>query len=168
MSAVAVDFNLLCQRECDLVVEITELQKMARSAAAHSGMFRVYRTSAISPSVPGSCPPNCQSLPLSGFVHGRQADAAADLVARETHDLEALEDTPLEFVRSDLATTEISTPRQAAADVVKVCNTLKLVVHYTEMHSGSGIEWPGSRRNNCDNGVDQSWIGGNRGGGLEE
>lgn len=34
-------------------------------------------------------------------------------------DVEAFEDTPLEYVRGELQISEISTPRQAAADVVK-------------------------------------------------
>ena len=34
-------------------------------------------------------------------------------------DIEAFEDTPLEYVRGELQISEISTPRQAAADVVK-------------------------------------------------
>jgi len=38
------------------------------------------------------------------------------LRARE---VEAFEDTPLEYVRGELQISEISTPRQAAADVVK-------------------------------------------------
>lgn len=36
-----------------------------------------------------------------------------------TRDIEAFEDTPLEYVRGELQISEISTPRQAAADVVK-------------------------------------------------
>ncbi|VDB88356.1 unnamed protein product [Peniophora sp. CBMAI 1063] len=52
---------------------------------------------------------------IAGLVSG----VVVPNVGLRPHDLEALEDTPLEFVRSDLATTEISTPRQAAADVVK-------------------------------------------------
>ena len=36
-----------------------------------------------------------------------------------TRDVEAFEDTPLEYVRGELQVSEISTPRQAAADVVK-------------------------------------------------
>jgi exportin-2 (importin alpha re-exporter) len=34
-------------------------------------------------------------------------------------DVETFEDTPLEYVRGELQISEISTPRQAAADVVK-------------------------------------------------
>ena len=40
-------------------------------------------------------------------------------LALRTRDVEAFEDTPLEYVRGELQVSEISTPRQAAADVVK-------------------------------------------------
>ncbi|KAI0029192.1 importin alpha re-exporter [Vararia minispora EC-137] len=40
-------------------------------------------------------------------------------IALREHDVEQFEDAPLEFVRSDLAISEIATPRQAAADVIK-------------------------------------------------
>ena len=40
-------------------------------------------------------------------------------LALRTHDVEAFEDTPLEYVRAELHVSEVATPRQAAADVVK-------------------------------------------------
>jgi exportin-2 (importin alpha re-exporter) len=40
-------------------------------------------------------------------------------LALRTRDIEAFEDAPLEYVRGELQISEISTPRQAAADVVK-------------------------------------------------
>ena len=39
--------------------------------------------------------------------------------ALRTRDVEAFEDTPLEYVRGELQVSEVATPRQAAADVVK-------------------------------------------------
>ena len=41
-------------------------------------------------------------------------------LALPTRDVEAFEDTPLEYVRAELHVSEVATPRQAAADVVKV------------------------------------------------
>jgi exportin-2 (importin alpha re-exporter) len=52
---------------------------------------------------------------ISGLISG----VVVPNVTMRTHELEMLEDTPLEFVRSDIAITEISTPRQAAGDVIK-------------------------------------------------
>ena len=40
-------------------------------------------------------------------------------LALRTRDVEAFEDTPLEYVRAELHVSEVATPRQAAADVVK-------------------------------------------------
>jgi exportin-2 (importin alpha re-exporter) len=40
-------------------------------------------------------------------------------LALRTRDIEAFEDTPLEYIRGELQVTDVSTPRQAAADVVK-------------------------------------------------
>ena len=40
-------------------------------------------------------------------------------LALRTRDVEAFEDTPLEYVRGELQVSEVATPRQAAADVVK-------------------------------------------------
>jgi len=40
-------------------------------------------------------------------------------VALRARDVEAFEDTPLEYIRGELQVSEISTPRQAAADVLK-------------------------------------------------
>ena len=41
-----------------------------------------------------------------------------NLALRE-RDIQAFEDTPLEYVRGELQVSEVATPRQAAADVVK-------------------------------------------------
>ena len=40
-------------------------------------------------------------------------------LALPTRDVEAFEDTPLEYVRAELHVSEVATPRQATADVVK-------------------------------------------------
>ena len=40
-------------------------------------------------------------------------------LALRTRDVEAFEDTPIEYVRGELQVSEVATPRQAAADVVK-------------------------------------------------
>ena len=41
-----------------------------------------------------------------------------------TRDVEAFEDTPLEHVRAELHVSEVATPRQAAAEVVKALGSL--------------------------------------------
>jgi exportin-2 (importin alpha re-exporter) len=40
-------------------------------------------------------------------------------LALRARDVEAFEDTPLEYVRAELQVSEVATPWQAAADVVK-------------------------------------------------
>jgi exportin-2 (importin alpha re-exporter) len=52
-------------------------------------------------------------------VQGLIAGVVVPNLALRTRDVEAFEDTPLEYVRGELQVSEISTPRQAAADVVK-------------------------------------------------
>ena len=52
-------------------------------------------------------------------VEGLIAGVVVPNLMLRTRDVEAFEDTPLEYVRGELQVSEISTPRQAAADVVK-------------------------------------------------
>ncbi|KAI0321195.1 Cse1-domain-containing protein [Amylostereum chailletii] len=52
---------------------------------------------------------------ISGLIQG----VVVPNVGVREQDLEAFEDSPLEFVRGDMLVTEISTPRQAAGDVIK-------------------------------------------------
>jgi exportin-2 (importin alpha re-exporter) len=52
-------------------------------------------------------------------IQGLIAGVVVPNLALRTRDVEAFEDTPLEYVRGELQVSEISTPRQAAADVVK-------------------------------------------------
>jgi|SRR6266850_4765386 len=52
-------------------------------------------------------------------IQGLIAGVVVPNFALRTRDVEAFEDTPLEYVRGELQVSEISTPRQAAADVVK-------------------------------------------------
>ncbi|KAI0045803.1 importin alpha re-exporter [Auriscalpium vulgare] len=66
---------------------------------------------------------------ISGLIHG----VIVPNVRLRTHELESFEDAPLEFVRGDLAVTEIATPRQAAADVVKALVASSFEVDTTEI-----------------------------------
>ncbi|KAI0262819.1 Cse1-domain-containing protein [Gloeopeniophorella convolvens] len=52
-------------------------------------------------------------------IQGLIAGVVVPNLALRTRDAEAFEDTPLEYVRGELQIAEISTPRQAAADVVR-------------------------------------------------
>lgn len=52
-------------------------------------------------------------------VQGLIAGVVVPNLVLRTRDVEAFEDSPLEYVRGELQVSEISTPRQAAADVVK-------------------------------------------------
>ncbi|KAI0296781.1 armadillo-type protein [Multifurca ochricompacta] len=52
-------------------------------------------------------------------IQGLIAGVVVPNLPLRTRDVEAFEDTPLEYVRGELQVSEISTPRQAAADVVK-------------------------------------------------
>ncbi|TFY78460.1 hypothetical protein EWM64_g5554 [Hericium alpestre] len=68
---------------------------------------------------------------ISGLVQG----VVVPNVAFREHDLEAFEDTPIEYVRGDLLLTEITTPRQAAGDVIKALVGSGLEVETTEIVS---------------------------------
>jgi Cse1 len=52
-------------------------------------------------------------------IQGLIAGIVVPNLAPRTRDIEAFEDTPLEYVRGELQVSDVSTPRQAAADVVK-------------------------------------------------
>ena len=52
-------------------------------------------------------------------IKGLIAGAVVPNLALRTRDVEAFEDTPLEYVRAKLHVSEVATLRQAAADVVK-------------------------------------------------
>jgi Cse1 len=52
-------------------------------------------------------------------IQGLIAGVVVPNLALRTRDIESFEDSPLEYVRAELQVSEISTPRQAAADVVK-------------------------------------------------
>ena len=52
-------------------------------------------------------------------IKGLIAGVVVPNLALRTRDVEAFEDTPLEYVRAELHVSEVATPRQAAADVVK-------------------------------------------------
>lgn len=52
-------------------------------------------------------------------IRGLIAGVVVPNLALRTRDIEAFEDTPLEYVRGELQVSEVATPRQAAADVVK-------------------------------------------------
>jgi exportin-2 (importin alpha re-exporter) len=52
-------------------------------------------------------------------IRGLIAGVVVPNLALRTRDVEAFEDTPLEYVRGELQVSEVATPRQAAADVVK-------------------------------------------------
>jgi exportin-2 (importin alpha re-exporter) len=52
-------------------------------------------------------------------IRGLIAGVVVPNLALRTRDVEAFEDTPLEYVRAELQVSEVATPRQAAADVVK-------------------------------------------------
>jgi exportin-2 (importin alpha re-exporter) len=52
-------------------------------------------------------------------IQGLIAGIVVPNLALRTRDVEAFEDTPLEYVRGELQVSDVSTPRQAAADVVK-------------------------------------------------
>ncbi|KAI9448619.1 armadillo-type protein [Lactarius psammicola] len=52
-------------------------------------------------------------------IRGLIAGVVVPNLALRTRDVEAFEDTPLEYVRGELQVSEVATPRQAAADVIK-------------------------------------------------
>ena len=52
-------------------------------------------------------------------IRGLIAGVVVPNLALRTRDVEAFEDTPIEYVRGELQVSEVATPRQAAADVVK-------------------------------------------------
>ena len=52
-------------------------------------------------------------------IKGLIAGVVAPNLALRTRDVEAFEDTPLEYVRAELHVSEVATPRQATADVVQ-------------------------------------------------
>ena len=52
-------------------------------------------------------------------IQGLIAGIVVSNLALRTRDIEAFEDTPLEYIRGELQVSDVSTPRQAAADVVK-------------------------------------------------
>ena len=52
-------------------------------------------------------------------IRGLIAGVVVPNVALRTRDIYAFKDTSLEYVRTELHVSEVTTPRQAAADVVK-------------------------------------------------
>ena len=53
------------------------------------------------------------------MIKGLIAGVVVPNLALRTHDVDAFGDTQLEYVRAELHVSEVATPRQAAADVVK-------------------------------------------------
>ncbi|TFY54539.1 hypothetical protein EVG20_g9663 [Dentipellis fragilis] len=66
---------------------------------------------------------------ISGLIQG----VVVPNVGFRQQDLEAFEDSPLEYIRGDLLLTEIATPRQAAGDVIKALVASGLEVVTTEI-----------------------------------
>ena len=52
-------------------------------------------------------------------IRGLIAGVVVPNLALRERDIQAFEDTPIEYVRGELQVSEVATPRQAAADVVK-------------------------------------------------
>jgi exportin-2 (importin alpha re-exporter) len=52
-------------------------------------------------------------------IQGLIAGVVVPNLSLRTRDIEGFEDTPLEYIRGELQVSEVSTPRQAAADMVK-------------------------------------------------
>ena len=70
-------------------------------------------------------------------IKGLIAGVVVPNLALRRRDVEAFEDTPLEYVRAELHISEVATPRQAAADVVKALGALVLTASAQRLKSRS-------------------------------
>jgi hypothetical protein len=61
----------------------------------------------------------CDIFEAPDTIRGLIAGVVVPNLALRTRDVEAFEDTSLEYVHGELQVSEVATPRQAAADVVK-------------------------------------------------
>ncbi|KAI0248954.1 importin alpha re-exporter [Lactifluus subvellereus] len=88
-------------------------------------------------------------------IQGLIAGVVVPNLSLRTHDVEGFEDTPLEYIRGELQVSEVSTPRQAAADVV---NALVGVGQESEIATTAvAFEWISRALTGAAQGGEDAW-----------